>query len=338
MTGRDEIAAPSGCAIVAGGSAGVGRAVVERLIGRGHRVGVIARGENRLQEMEREFGREWVRGASADVADHEALDAAADEIVAAFGTPTIWVNSAMLTSFSPFRKMPAREFDTIVGATFTGQVNGTRTALRLMDGAAEGSIVCIGSGLSYRAVPMQSAYVAAKHAINGFAQSLRSELLAERSPIALSLVQLPAINTPQFDWAENRLEDHPQPAPPIYQPDVAARAVMKAIDGGNREILVGGSVLQLMFGDMVAPWLLDRQLAKSGPDMQQTDERDHPDLGPNTYGPASRHSSAKGSFGDRARSRGLIVDSDVARGIAFLGVPLVAMAAGALMAAGGRRR
>ena len=339
MTMIHETEAPSGCAIVTGGSAGVGRAVVERLIGRGHRVGVLARGEDRLQEMEREFGREWVRGVGADVADQGAVDAAADEVVDAFGAPTIWVNSAMLTSYSPFRDMPAVEFDTIVGATFTGQVNGVRTALRVMDGAREGSIVCIGSGLSYRAVPMQSAYVAAKHAINGFAQSLRSELLAEESPIALSLVQLPAINTPQFDWARNRMDDHPQPAPPIYQPDVAARAVMKAIDGGNREILVGKPVLQLIFGDMVAPWLFDRQLAKSGAEMQQTEERDHPELGPNTYGPATRHSSAKGSFGDRAKDGGLIVDSDVARGAAFLGVPLAAMAVGALGAAmAGRRR
>lgn len=339
MSSTEETTAHSGTAIVAGGSAGVGRAVVERLIGRGYRVGVIARGEDRLTEMEREFGRDWVRGVSADVADHEALDDAADEIVEAFGTPTVWVNSAMLTAFSPFSKMPPKEFDTIVAATFTGQVNGTRTALRILDGSRKGSIVCIGSGLSYRAVPMQSAYVAAKHAINGFAQSLRSELIAENSPIALSMVQLPAINTPQFDWAQNRLEDHPQPAPPIYQPDVAARAVMKAIDGGNREILVGGSVLQLMFGDMIAPWYLDRMLAREGGDMQQTEEADHPDLGPNTYAPAARHSSAKGSFGDRARDSAIIVDSDVARGIAFLGLPLAALAATALGAAmGGRRK
>ena len=339
MSTTGETDAPSGTAIVAGGSAGVGRAVVERLIGRGYRVGVLARGEDRLQEMEREFGREWVRGIAADVADHAAVDAAADEIVEAFGAPTVWVNSAMLTAFSPFSKMPPEEFDAIVGATFTGQVNGTRTALRVMNGARAGSIVCIGSGLSYRAVPMQSAYVAAKHAINGFAQALRSELIAGDSPIALSLVQLPAINTPQFDWAKNRLEDHPQPAPPIYQPDVAARAVMKAIDGGNREILVGGSVLQLVFGDMVAPWYLDRKLAKDGADVQQTEEADHPSLGPNTFEPASRHSSAKGTFGDRARENGIIVDSDLARGLAFLGLPLATLAAGAVGAAlAGRRR
>lgn len=338
MSMIEDASAPSGTAIVAGGSAGVGRAVVERLIGRGYRVGVLARGEDRLREMEREFGRTHLRGVVADVADHGAVDAAADEIVEAFGAPTVWVNSAMLTAFSPFSKMPAREFDAIVAATFTGQVNGTRTALRVMDGAREGSIVCIGSGLSYRAVPMQSAYVAAKHAINGFAQSLRSELIAEKSPISLSLVQLPAINTPQFDWARNRLEDHPQPAPPIYQPDVAARAVMKAIDGGNREILVGGSVLQLVFGDMVAPWVLDRMLARDGADMQQTGGADHPDLGPNTFRPAARHSSAKGTFGDRAKESGIIVDSDVARGMAFLGLPLVTMAAGALGAAMMSRR
>ncbi len=338
MNNTDDITVPTGTAIVAGGSAGVGRAVVERLLGRGYRVGVIARGADRLREMEREFGPGWVRGVSADVADHAALDAAADEVVDAFGAPTVWVNSAMLTAFSPFSKMPPEEFDTIVGATFTGQVNGTRTALRIMNGAREGSIVCIGSGLGHRAVPMQTAYVASKFAINGFAQALRSELIADESPIALSVVQLPAINTPQFDWARNRLEDHPQPAPPIYQPDLAARAVMKAIDGGNREILVGGSVLQLLFGEMLAPWALDRKLARDGADMQQTEEGGHPDLGPNTYAPAARRSSAKGSFGDRAKESGLIVDSDVARGVVLLGLPLAGMAAAALAALAARRR
>ena len=318
----------TGTAIVVGGSAGIGRAVVERLIGRGFRVGVMARGEERLREMEEEFGTDWVKGVPCDAAVDAQVQRATDEIVAAFGTPTVWVNSAMLTAYSPFRKMPAEEFDAIVGATFTGQVNGARAALRVME---EGSVVCIGSGLSYRSIPLQSAYCAAKHAINGFVESLRSELEHDGTPIALSVVQLPAVNTPQFDWAKNRLDGHPQPAPPIYQPDVAARAVMKAIDGGNREVIVGKPSLQMIFGDMIAPGLLDRFLARNGYDMMKADDgQDHPDRGPNTFEPADYPSTPYGSFGDRAYDRGIAVDGDMARTVAFAAPVLLAVAAGAV--------
>ena len=317
----------NGTAVVIGGSAGVGRAVVERLIGRGYRVGVMARGADRLRAMEDEFGTDWVKGVSCDAAIDAEVQRATDEIVAAFGAPTVWVNCAMLTSYSPFRQMPAAEFDTIVGATFTGQVNGARAALRVM---REGSLVCVGSGLSYRSIPLQSAYCAAKHAINGFVESLRSELLHDGTPIALSLVQLPAVNTPQFDWAKNRMDAHPQPAPPIYQPDVAARAVLQAIDGGNREIMVGKPSLQMVFGDMIAPGLLDRFLARDGYDMMKArDGEDHPDRGPNLYGPADYPSTAYGSFGDRAHARGIAVDGDLARTVAFAAPVLMALAAGA---------
>ena len=318
----------TGTAIVIGGSAGIGRAVVERLIGRGYRVGVMARGEDRLRQMEEEFGTDWVKGVSCDAAVDAEVQRATDEIVAAFGAPTVWVNSAMLTAYSPFRQMPAEEFDAIVGATFTGQVNGARAALRVMK---EGSLVCIGSGLSYRAIPLQSAYCAAKHAINGFVESLRSELLHDGTPIALSLVQLPAVNTPQFDWAKNRLDAHPQPAPPIYQPDVAAKAVMKAIDGGNREVLVGAPSLQLVFGDMLAPGLMDRFLARKGYDMMKNDDRQqHPSRGPNTFEPADYPSTPYGSFGDRAHDRGIAVDGDFARTVAFAAPVILAVAAGAV--------
>ena len=325
----------TGTAIVVGGSAGIGRAVVERLIGRGYRVGVMARGEDRLRQMEDEFGTEWVKGVSCDAAVDAEVQRATDEIVAAFGTPTVWINSAMLTAYSPFKEMPVEEFDAIVGATFTGQVNGARAALRVM---REGSLVCIGSGLSYRAIPLQSAYCAAKHAVNGFVESLRSELIHDGTPIALSLVQLPAVNTPQFDWAKNRLDAHPQPAPPIYQPDVAAKAVMKAIDGGNREIIVGKPSLQMVFGDMIAPGLLDRLLAKQGYDMMKNDDgQRHPSRGPNTFEPADYPSTAYGSFGDRAYSRGIAVDGDLARTVAFAAPVVLAVAAGAVGMALSRR-
>ena len=222
----------NGYAIVVGGSAGVGRAVVQALHDKGMRVGVIARGAERLAELE---GIEGISTAQADAGDAAQLARAVEDLIGREGVPTVWVNCAMATSFSPFMEVPPEEFDRILRTTFLGQVNGTRLALRHM---TEGHICHVGSGLSYRPVPNQAAYCAAKHAINGFVGAVRSEVIAEGRPIGMSLVQLPAINTPQFDWAKNRLDAHPQPAPPIYQPDVAAKAVMKAIDGGKMTILV----------------------------------------------------------------------------------------------------
>ena len=315
-------------AVVAGGTAGVGRAVAEMLLGRGYSVAVLARGEDRLETFEEAYpGR--VLAIEADVAKHAEVDAAAEEVMAKWGRIDTWVNSAMLTAFSPFKEMGPDEFETIVDATFIGQVNGTRAALRHME---RGNIVCIGSGLSYRSVPMQSAYCASKHAINGFAQSVRSELIRENSGVHISLVQLPAINTPQFDWAKNRLENKPQPAPPIYQPEVAARAVLKAIDENSREIFVGGSVLELVFGNFVMPWFLDRQLASSGVEMQQSEQSDYSREG-NLDGPVDREGTAHGSYDGKARSSGLIVDADQTRGLAFVGIPLLAFAAGMLATA-----
>ena len=320
-------------AVVTGGTAGVGRAVVDQLIARGYRVGALARGEDRLEELQTIHGRDRVLGISCDVGDAGAVSQAAREVHDEFGPPTVWVNDAMLTSYSPFRQMPSEEFEAIVRATFLGQVNGTRAALAVME---RGHIVNIGSALSYRGLPMQSAYVAAKHAINGFTQSLRSELMREGVPITLSLVQLPAVNTPQFDWARNRLPEHPQPAPPVYQPEVAAGAVMKAIDRGNREIFVGVSTMQLVLGNFVMPWFLDRKLARRGAQMQQIDRPD-PHRGGNIAAPVPMRSSAHGSFDDRARTSGLVLDADRTRLAAFLGVPLATFAAGMLMS-GLRRR
>ena len=321
------------CAVVAGGSAGVGRAVVDMLIARGHRVAVLARGEDRLDQLQELHGRDRLMGVSCDVADAGAVSRAAREIAAEFGPPVVWVNSVMLTSYSAFRDMPAHEFETIVGATFLGTVNGTRAALEVMQ---RGNVVNVGSGLAYRAIPMQSAYVASKHAINGFTSAVRSELIREGRPIALSLVQLPAINTPQFDWSRNRLDNKPQPAPPAYQPEVAARAVLRAVDDDSRELFVGGSVLQLVFGDMVLPWLLDRRLAKDGVDLQQS-ERPPVNREGNVDHPVAMPSRAHGSHDAGARSSGLIVDADRTRAAAFLGVPLVTFALGALVAVARRR-
>lgn len=309
MTQTSEIA------VVTGGTAGVGRATVDMLLARGHRVAVLARGQDRLDELARQYGdRVWTR--SVDVADDAAVSDAADALVAEWGAPTIWVNSVMLTSVSAFADVDADEFRKITDATYIGTVNCCRHALRIM---TRGNVVNVGSGLSYRAIPFQAAYCGAKHAINGFTQALRSEIIREGRPIELSLVQLPAVNTPQFDWSRNRMPNKPQPAPPIFQPEVAAQGVLKAIDDDAREVLVGRSVLQLLFGNMLFPDLLDTQLAKQGKEIQQSEEVDYgrPD---NVDGPLPGYpSKAHGSFDDRAEDSGITVDADTSRKMVALG-------------------
>ena len=312
-------------AVISGGTAGVGRAVAEMLLGRGYSVAVLARGQERLDAFEAAYpGR--VMGIRADVAVHSEVDAAADKVMERWGRIDTWVNSAMLTSFSPFMEMEPDEFEAITNGTYLGQVNGTRAALRHM---TRGNIVCIGSGLAYRAVPYQSAYCGAKHAINGFAQAVRSELIHDNSGVVLSLVQLPAINTPQFEWARNRLKSHPQPAPPIYQPEVAARGVLKAIDENSREVFVGYPVLELFFGNVLAPWFIDRKLARDGEDMQTADRPD-PDRSGNLFEPAEREGTAHGQFDRRASDSGLIIDADIARGLVAVALPAVAFGVGML--------
>lgn len=316
---------PISTAVVIGGTAGIGRASALALIRRGYRVGIVARGKERLAEMEREFGSDTVKAVSADAGVARELDRAADEIVAAFGMPRVWVNCAMLTSFSPFEKIEPEEFEAIVRTTFLGQVNGTRAAIRLMH---RGNVINIGSGLSYRAIPFQAAYCGSKHGVNGFTSAVRSELIRDGHPLKVSLVQMPAVNTPQFDWARSRLNVKPRPAPPIYQPEVAARAVMRALETGAREILVGKSVLQLVFGNMMLPDWLDRKLADEGVEMQESDEPEPGLRRGNIEGPVPWPSTAHGSCDAPARSRALIVDGDLARKLIFFGIPALAFAAG----------
>jgi NAD(P)-dependent dehydrogenase (short-subunit alcohol dehydrogenase family) len=322
----------TGSVIVTGGSAGVGRAVVARLIAEGFRVGVIARGEERLKTLEEEYGEDRLRTRACDVADAAGLLKAGQELSEALGAPRAWINCAMLTSFSPFNKMAPEEFDRIVEGTFLGQVNGTRAALEVLDPDAEPVVVNVGSGLAYRAVPFQSAYCAAKHAINGFSASLQSELIRAESPVRLSLVQLPAINTPQFDWARHRFFKQPQPAPPIYQPEVAAEAVLRAVKERPRELFVGQSVLKLTFGNMVLPDWLDRKMADSGAEMQKSDRDATPQREGNLRAPDPEiGAEARGSYGGEAKEKGLIVDADRARLIFFGGSVLGAFLIGLVL-------
>jgi len=329
-------------AVVGGGSAGIGRATARLLADRGYAVAVLARDRSRLDDTVADLqglGAEAL-GISCDVADGAAVADAHAQVTNTLGTPVVWVNSAMLTAFSPFEDMGEDEFRRIVEVTFLGQVNGTRAALGGMRRLGHGSIVNIGSGLSYRSVPLQSAYCASKAAINGFTSSVRSELFhAGLDDIRLSLVQLPAVNTPQFDWARSRLDRVPRPAAPVYQPEVAARAVLQAIDGGARELFVGRSVPGLVLGNMIAPAMFDRKLAEAGWDGQHSADSQPGFRGGNLETAVDRDVAAHGSWDGEASADGMIVDADAARYAVAGGIGIALFTAGLLTASllGNRR-
>ena len=328
-------AAPRPVAVVAGGSAGIGRATAELLAEHGMDVAVLARGEERLRDTERALSNRGARGLGivCDVSDAEAVMAARRRIVDELGEPDVWVNCAMLTVLGTFDQLDDAEFRAVIDTTFMGQVNGTRAALEGMRPRGRGRIVNIGSGLSYRPVPLQSAYCAAKAAINGFTGAVRSELIeAGLEDITLSLVQLPAVNTPQFDWARYKTAVPPRPAAPVYQPEVAARAVWQAVRDGTRELLVGGATVGLVFGDMLAPGALDHKLGRDGRDMQTEPGHDRP-REDNLMGPASLRVGARGSWSGEARDKGVVVDADRARAGIFGGGAALAFAAGVLLGA-----
>jgi NAD(P)-dependent dehydrogenase (short-subunit alcohol dehydrogenase family) len=263
--------------MITGASAGVGRAVAQAYAARGDRLALLARGRAGLNGAEaecRKAGAADVRTYQVDVADADAVQAAADDVVAAFGGIDVWVNDAFVSVFAPAWQIPPAEYRRVTEVNYLGTVHGTLAALRHMRAAGHGSIVQVGSALAYRGIPLQAAYCASKHAIQGFNDSLRAELLHDCPRVTLSMVQLPAINTPQFSWVRTRLPRHPQPVPPIYQPEVAAIAVLWAADHGKREVNVGSATLKTRLGNIVAPGLLDRLLSttRQGYDAQQTDE------------------------------------------------------------------
>ena len=295
---------------ITGASAGVGRATAERFARTGARIGLIARDRQRLEataaEVERLGG-----GALAlpvDVADHDAVDSAAAKIEEHFGPLDIWVNNAMATLFAPVMKLTAEEFRRATEVTYLGYVWGTFAALRRMLPRDRGTIVQVGSALAYRSIPLQAPYCGAKHAVHGFTQSLRTELLHDRSNVRVSEVQLPAENTPQFDWGRAKLPRHPQPVPPIFQPEVAAKAIEHAAFHGPREILVAWPTVRAVFGERIAPGLLDRYLARVGFDAQQTDEAMDRERDGNLFEPVPGDFGAHGRFDDRARWRSLLLD------------------------------
>jgi short-subunit dehydrogenase len=291
--------------VVTGASAGVGRAVARAYGRRCASVGLIARGRDGLEEAQREIAASGGRAhiVAADVADSDAVEQAAAEFEQVLGPIGIWVNNAMTSVFSPFLRMTPEEFHRVTEVTYLGVVHGTMSALRRMVPRNRGTIVQVGSALAYRAIPLQSAYCGAKHAVQGFTESVRTELMHDGSRVKLTMVQLPALNTPHFDWVKSRLPRRAQPVPPIYQPEVAARAILWAADHAPREINLGTMTTLTVWGNRLAPALVDWYLARTGYDSQQTDEREDPVRPHNLWQPLPGDYGAHGRFDARASDR-----------------------------------
>ena len=255
----------------------------------------------------------------ADVADPDAIAAASDRVVAEWGSIDVWVNNAMVTVYSPVEETTPAEFKRVTEVTYLGQVHGTLAALRHMRRQGAGTIVQVGSALAYRSIPLQSAYCAAKAAARGFTDSLRSELIHDGSPIRLTMVHLPAVNTPQFDWARTRLPRRLQPVPPIHDPEVAAEAIVRAADEAPRELWVGSPTIKAILGTMAAPSLLDYLLARRAWDGQMTDEpaAPRPD---NLFEPVDGKEILRGRFVSVSRPRAIIASATRLRGLAGLAV------------------
>jgi NAD(P)-dependent dehydrogenase (short-subunit alcohol dehydrogenase family) len=292
--------------MITGASAGVGRATAIAFARRGARIGLLARGraglEGAEQDVEAAGGKAVV--LQADVADPDAIERAATSLEDSFGPIDIWVNNAMASVFSPVKEMTPDEFKRVTDVTYLGVVHGTLAALRRMLPRDRGSIVQVGSALAYRGIPLQSAYCAAKHAIQGFCDSLRSELLHDHSHVRLTMVQLPAMNTPQFDWVKSRLPRKAQPVPPVFQPEVAADAIVWAAHHDRRELYVAMPTAAAIIGDKIASGLGDRYLAATGYDAQQTDEPEDPRRAHNLWEPVDgdRDFGPHGRFSAVARS------------------------------------
>lgn len=321
--------------MVTGASAGVGRATAVEFARRGARLGLIARGEAGLAAAGRDVEQAGgaVVTALADVADPAAVEAAAERIERELGPIDVWVNNAMTSVFARVWDVSPDEFRRVMDVNFFGYTNGTQTALRRMRPRDRGVVVQVGSALAFRGIPLQSAYCASKHAIQGFHESLESELQAERSSVRVTMVHMPALNTPQFEWVRTRLPHHPQPVPPIYQPEVAARAIVWAAVRAPREITVGLPTWATRFANKVAPGLVTRYLARTGIDSQQTDEPvDLSQWRDNVFEPLddSEDFGAHGRYDDRARPRSVHSWANRHRAV-VLGVGAAGVAGGALL-------
>lgn len=320
--------------VITGATAGVGRAAARMFAERGASIGLLARGKEGLEaarvEIEELGGR--ALPLPVDVADSEAVEDAAARIEERFGPIDIWVNNAMTSVFSPVKDMAAEEYRRVTEVTYLGSVYGTLAALRRMLPRDRGVIVQVGSALGHRGIPLQSAYCAAKHAIRGFMESLHTELLHDGSGVRVTMIDLPALNTPQFDWVRSHLPRRAQPVPPIYQPEVAARAIVWAADHDRRELYVGWPTVKTIVGEKIAPGYTARYLARHGYEAQQTEERADPERPDNLWEPVEGDRGAHGRFDAVAYRRSpqlwmtthrgwLLAGALVALGVSAAGVP-----------------
>src|SRR5438270_7851958 len=290
--------------VITGASAGVGRATARRFAKDGAQIALLARGRDGLEaarkEVEEFGGRAIV--LMVDVADADEVEAAAAQIEAELGDIDIWINNAMASVFSPIKEMTPEEFRRVTEVTYLGCVHGTLAILKKMLPRNRGVIVQVGSALAYRAIPLQSAYCAAKHAMKGFTESLRCELLHDKSNVRVTMVELPALNTPQFGWVKSRLPRRAQPVPPIFQPEVAADAIYFAAHNPRREFYVGSPTPAVIIANKIVPAVLDYYLARTGYDSQQYDGPEDQHRPDNLFEPVPGDHGAHGDFDSRAKS------------------------------------
>lgn len=290
--------------VITGASAGVGRAAAQAFAKQGCRVALLARGRVGLDACAREV--EELGGEAlvipTDVANAEQVQAAAERVEETWGPIDVWVNNAMVSVFSPIVEMTADEFRRVTEVTYLGSVYGTLAALRSMRPRNRGVIVQVGSALAKRSIPLQGAYCAAKHAMAGFTESLRVELMHDRSSVKVTFLELPAVNTPQFDWSKSRMPNRAQPVPPIFQPEVIAEAIVYAAAHPRKSFAIGFPTIKALFAEKFVPGFADWYLSKCGYESQQTDEKENPKRASNLWHPIEKDFGSHGRFDDRARS------------------------------------
>src|SRR3954464_9552969 len=319
--------------VITGASAGVGRATARAFGRRGARVALIARGRDGLEAAKREiesFGGEALV-LPLDVSDPDAVEQAAATVEQQFGPIDIWINNAMVSVFSPIMEMQPDEYRRVTEVTYLGYVWGTLAALRRMKPRDRGTIVQVGSALAYRGIPLQSAYCAAKHAVQGFHDSLRSELIHDGSNVKVVMVQMPALNTPQFRWVRSRLPRKAQPVPPIFQPEVAADAIVWAAYSGRREVNVGWPTTKAIVGNNFFPGYGDHYLTRNGYEAQMIDEPEEPNRPDNLWHALPGDAGAHGVFDDRSTNVSVAMELNKQRGWVWAGVGALALFASLAM-------
>jgi NAD(P)-dependent dehydrogenase (short-subunit alcohol dehydrogenase family) len=321
----------SSVVVVTGASSGVGRAIATAFGRRGARVGLLARSEEGLEGAQRDVEAAGGKALTVptDVARPEQVEAAAAAVEDAFGPIDVWVNNAMVTVFAPFAEIEPEEFVRATEVTYLGTVWGTRAALSRMRPRNRGRIVLVGSALAYRGIPLQSPYCGAKHAIKGFFESIRTELEHDDSAVTICMIQLPGVNTPQFVHCRSKMPMVPMPVPPVYQPEVAAEAVVFAAGHNRRQMFVGAPAAWTIWGNRLAPWLADRYLAATGYKSQQSKVPAAPGRPDNLFDPSPRDPGAHGPYSAKAHTRSGVLWASMHRGGVAAAATLGALATGA---------